>query len=50
VALITSWNEWPETIGVEPSSSWPDTYSYLKLLAEWRGVNFSAPPLPEKTE
>jgi hypothetical protein len=48
VALLTSFNEWPETTIVEPSSSWPDPYLYLKLLAEWKGVGFTAPPLPER--
>jgi hypothetical protein len=46
--LVTSWNEWPETTVVEPSSSWPDPYLYLKILAEWKGVAFAMPPLPEK--
>jgi len=44
--LVTSWNEWPETTTVEPSSTWPDPYLYLKILAEWKGVSFIAPPLP----
>ena len=48
VALVTSFNEWPETTVVEPSSSWPDPYLYLKILADWKGVTFTAPPLPEK--
>lgn len=47
VALLTSFNEWPETTIVEPSSSWPDPYLYLKILAEWKGVSFAVPPLPE---
>jgi hypothetical protein len=42
--MITSWNEWPETTVVEPSSTWPDPYSYLKILAEWKGIPFTAPP------
>jgi len=46
--MVTSWNEWPETTVVEPSSTWPDPYLYLKILAEWKGVAFAAPPLPEK--
>jgi hypothetical protein len=46
VALLTSFNEWPETTIVEPSSSWPDPYFYLTLMAEWKGVRFTAPPLP----
>lgn len=44
--MVTSWNEWPETTVVEPSSSWPDPYLYLKIIAEWRGVVFTMPPLP----
>jgi hypothetical protein len=44
--MITSWNEWPETTVIEPSSSWPNPYSYLKVVAEWRGVEFIVPPLP----
>jgi hypothetical protein len=46
VALLTSFNEWPETTIVEPSSAWPDPYFYLKLLAEWKGVRFAVPSLP----
>jgi hypothetical protein len=45
--LLTSFNEWPETTVVEPSSSWPDPYHYLELLAEWKGTIFHQPPLPE---
>jgi len=41
--LVTSFNEWPETTGVEPSSSWADPYQYLKILAEWKGIPFVAP-------
>jgi len=48
--MVTSWNEWPETTIVEPSSSWPDPYLYLKILADWKGIAFTAPPLPEKTK
>ncbi|HSA03542.1 MAG TPA: glycoside hydrolase family 99-like domain-containing protein [Candidatus Paceibacterota bacterium] len=44
--MVTSWNEWPESTVVEPSSSWPDPYLYLKILTEWKGVTFAAPPLP----
>ena len=47
--LVTSWNEWPETTVIEPSSSWPDPYRYLKIFAEWKGVSFAAPSLPEKS-
>ena len=44
--LITSWNEWPETTVIEPSSSWPNPYLYLEVVAQWRGVKFIVPPLP----
>ena len=47
--LITSFNEWPETTIVEPSSTWRDPYLYLKILARWKGVAFSAPSLPKST-
>jgi hypothetical protein len=38
--MITSWNEWPETTVVEPSSTWPDPYLYLRIVAEWKGKVF----------
>jgi len=41
--LVTSFNEWPETTVVEPSSSWADPYQYLKILAEWKGIPFVTP-------
>lgn len=44
--MVTSWNEWPETTIVEPSSTWSDPYLYLKILAEWKGATFTAPALP----
>jgi len=44
--MVTSWNEWPESTVVEPSSSWPDPYQYLKILAEWKGIRFTAVPAP----
>lgn len=44
--LLTSWNEWPETTVIEPSSSWPDPYLYLRIIAEWKGLAFTEPPLP----
>ncbi len=50
VALLTSFNEWPETTVVEPSSSWPDPYAYLKILADWKGTTFKAPPLPRTAQ
>jgi hypothetical protein len=46
--LVTSFNEWQETTIVEPSSSWHDPYLYLKILAEWEGIKFIPPPLPER--
>lgn len=46
IAVITSFNEWPETTVVEPSLSWPDPYLYLKTIAQLRGRRFVAPPLP----
>jgi hypothetical protein len=50
VVLMTSFNEWPETTVVEPSSSWPDPYTYLKILAEWKGIAFAAPALPVRNK
>jgi len=44
--LVTSWNEWPESTVIEPSSSWPDPYLYLKILAEWKELRFEVPTLP----
>jgi hypothetical protein len=44
--MVTSWNEWPESTVVEPSSSWPDPYLYLRILAEWRGLTFTPPQAP----
>ena len=35
---------------VEPSSSWSDPYSYLNILAEWKGVSFNPPPLPARRD
>lgn len=46
--MITSFNEWPETTVIEPSSSWKDPYQYLRIVAEWRGVNFVPPPVPAR--
>jgi hypothetical protein len=48
--LLTSFNEWPETTIVEPSSTWSDPYLYLKILAEWKGVTFHPPPLLRQTK
>jgi hypothetical protein len=48
VIMITSLNEWPESTVIEPSSSWPDPYLYLKILGHWKGVTFTAPPALEK--
>ena len=44
--MVTSWNEWPESTAVEPSSSWTDPYQYLRILAEWKGREFVPPELP----
>lgn len=44
--LVTSWNEWPETTVVEPASSWPDPYAFLRILAAWRGIAFEPPDEP----
>ncbi|HYW80200.1 MAG TPA: glycoside hydrolase family 99-like domain-containing protein [Thermoguttaceae bacterium] len=44
--MVTSWNEWPETTVIEPSSTWPDPYLYLRILAEWKGKVFQVPPEP----
>ncbi|MFM2170912.1 MAG: hypothetical protein RI957_1141 [Verrucomicrobiota bacterium] len=41
--MVTSWNEWPESTVIEPSSSWADPYLYLRILAEWKGVAFTIP-------
>ena len=41
--MLTSFNEWPETTVVEPSSSWADPYQYLKIIAEWKGMPFVTP-------
>ena len=46
VILLTSFNEWPETTVVEPSSSWKDPYLYLKIVAEWKGREFVRPAAP----
>jgi hypothetical protein len=46
--LLTSWNEWPETTVVEPSSSWADPYQYLRIVAEFNGVEFKPPPEPPR--
>jgi hypothetical protein len=44
--LVTSWNEWPETTVIEPSSTWADPYQYVRILAEWQGLEFVPPPGP----
>ena len=48
VLLLTSFNEWPETTVVEPSSSWPDPYLYLKIVAAWKNRAFVPPPVPAR--
>jgi hypothetical protein len=44
--LLTSWNEWPETTVVEPSSTWADPYQDLRILADWKGLRFPDRPSP----
>lgn len=46
--MVTSFNEWPESTIIEPSSSWEDPYQYLNILAEWRGIQFVAPEEPAR--
>ncbi|HZQ46912.1 MAG TPA: glycoside hydrolase family 99-like domain-containing protein [Verrucomicrobiae bacterium] len=48
--MVTSFNEWPESTAIEPSSSWRDPYQYLKILANWQGVIFKAPPEPKRVK
>jgi hypothetical protein len=50
VVLLTSFNEWPDTTVVEPSSSWSDPYLYLRFAAEWKGVAFTPLPLPPRNQ
>jgi hypothetical protein len=47
--LLTSWNEWPETTVVEPSASWDDPYRYLKIVAEFNGLDFRQPAEPARS-
>lgn len=49
VAVVCSFNEWFEMTEVEPSTTWKDPYLYLKLIAQWRGKQWQAPPLPNRT-
>jgi hypothetical protein len=42
--LLTSFNEWPETIVVEPSSSWKAPCLFLKIVAEWKDLEFTPSP------
>lgn len=46
LAVICSFNEWFEMTEIEPSLTWNDPYLYLKIIAEWRGKQWQAPPLP----
>lgn len=46
IISITSWNEWPESTVIEPALTWADPYQYLKIVAEFQGKKFAAPPLP----
>ena len=45
---ITSFNEWPETTVIEPARTWLDPYQYLKILADWNGVDFKKPEEPDR--
>ncbi|QQE12917.1 glycoside hydrolase family 99-like domain-containing protein [Planctomycetota bacterium] len=45
--LLTSWNEWPESTVIEPSQSWDDPYQYLRIIAEFNGIDFQPIPLPK---
>jgi hypothetical protein len=47
IAVVCSFNEWLEMTEVEPSATWADPYLYLKLLAEWRGLRWREPELPQ---
>jgi len=33
-----------ETTVIEPFSAWKDPYLYLKIVAEWKGLEFTPPP------
>jgi len=46
IAVVCSFNEWYEMTQVEPSATWADPYLYLKLIAQWRGRTWKAPPTP----
>jgi hypothetical protein len=48
--MVTSFNEWPESTVIEPSSSWADPYQYLKILADWKGVTFVKPEEPKRIQ
>ena len=48
--LLTSFNEWPETTVVEPAAEWDEPYRYLKIVAEFNGTEFKAPPLPRTAD
>jgi hypothetical protein len=48
IVLVCSWNEWLETTQVEPSATWSDPYLYLKILANWRELDWKQPPLPKE--
>ena len=48
VAVVCSFNEWYEMTEIEPSATWKDPYLYLKIIAQWRGKKWEAPPLPNQ--
>lgn len=45
---VTSFNEWPETTVIEPARTWSDPYQYLKILAEWKSIQFFPPEEPDR--
>jgi glycosyl hydrolase family 99 len=49
IAVVCSFNEWFEMTQIEPSINWSDPYLYLKIIAQWRGKKWHAPPLPPAT-
>jgi len=43
---ICSFNEWHEGTHIEPDITWHDPYSYLRIIAHWRTLQFQPPPIP----
>ena len=46
IVAICSFNEWFEMTEIEPATSWPDPYLYLKIVSDWRRKPWRVPPLP----